>query len=67
MTSPRARKAIAAAAKRLARGAPRTRYRWQRIINRNPLISEALERQGQFTLAGAPRLRSRPFNMKSFC
>ena len=27
--SPRARKAIAAAANRLARGSPRTRYRWQ--------------------------------------
>ena len=65
--SPRARKAIAAAAKRLARGAPRNRYRWQRVINHNPLISEALEHQGQFTLAGAPRRRSRPFTMKSFC
>ena len=65
--SPRARKAIAAAAKRLARGAPRNRYRWQRVINHNPLISEALEHQGRFTLAGAPRRRSRTFNMKSFC
>jgi DUF218 domain len=63
--SPRARKAIAAAAKRLARGAPRNRYRWQRVINKNPLITAA--RDGQFTLAGAPRLRSRPFTMKSFC
>ena len=65
--SPRARKAIAAAAKRLARGAPRNRYRWQRVINKNPLITEALDHQGQFTLAGAPRRRSRPFTMKSFC
>jgi hypothetical protein len=65
--SPRARKAIAAAAKRLARGAPRNRYRWQRVINNNPLIIEALEHQGQFTLAGAPRRRSRTFTMKSFC
>jgi hypothetical protein len=65
--SPRARKAIAAAAKRLARGAPRNRYRWQRVINKNPLIIEAHEHQGQFTLAGAPRRASRPFNMKTFC
>jgi hypothetical protein len=65
--SPRARKAIAAAAKRLARGAPRTRYHWQRLINKNPLITEALEHQGQCTLAGSPRRRSRTFNMKSFC
>jgi hypothetical protein len=65
--SQRARKAIAAAAKRLARGAPRNRYRWQRLINKNPLIIEALEHQGRFTLAGAPRRRSRSFNMKSFC
>jgi hypothetical protein len=65
--SPRARTAIAAAAKRLARGAPRTRYRWQRVINRNPLITEAVDHQGRFTQAGAPRRRSRTFNMKSFC
>jgi hypothetical protein len=65
--SPRARKAIAAAAKRLARGAPRNRYRWQRVINHNPLISEAVDHQGQFTQAGAPRRRSRTFNMRSFC
>jgi hypothetical protein len=37
--SARVPKAIAAAAKRLARGAPRTRYRWQRLINKNPLIT----------------------------
>lgn len=49
--SPSARKAITAAAKRLARGAPRTRYHWQRLINKNPLISEAVDHQGQFTLA----------------
>jgi hypothetical protein len=65
--SPRARKAIVAAAKRLARGAPRDRYHWQRVINKNPLITEALEHQSQFTVAGAPRRRSRTFNMKSFC
>jgi hypothetical protein len=65
--SPRARKAIAAAAKRIARGAPRNRYHWQRVIDHNPLIIAALEHQGQFTLDGAPRLRSRTFNMKSFC
>ena len=65
--SPRARNAIAAAAKRLARGAPRTRYHWQRVMNKNPLISEAVDHQGQFTQAGAPRRRSRTFNMKSFC
>jgi hypothetical protein len=54
-TSPgRARTAIAAAAKRLARGAPRDRYHWQRVMNNNPLISEAVDHQGQFTLAGAP-------------
>ena len=37
------------------------------MIDNNPLIIEAAERQGQFTLAGAPRLRSREFTMKSFC
>jgi hypothetical protein len=65
--SPRARKAIAAAVKRLFRGAPRTRYHWQRIFNKNPLIIEAREHQAQFTQAGAPRRRSRSFKMKSFC
>ena len=65
--SQRARKAIVAAAKRLARGTHRSRYHWELVIDNNPLITEALEHQGQFTLAGAPRLRSRPFNMKSFC
>jgi hypothetical protein len=64
--SPRAGKAIAAAAKRLARGAPRNRYHWQRVIDKNPLITEALEHQGKFTLAGAPRFRSRKFSMKAF-
>jgi hypothetical protein len=38
---------VAAAAKRLARGAPRNRYRWQRIINKNPLTIEACEHQFQ--------------------
>jgi hypothetical protein len=65
--SPRARKAIAATAKRLARGAPRGRHHWQRLIDNNPLIIEALEHQGTFTLDGAPRFRSRTFNMKAFC
>jgi len=65
--SARARRAITAAATRLARGAPRTRRRWQRVINNNPLITEAVEHQGQFTLAGDPRRRSRLFNMKTFC
>jgi hypothetical protein len=65
--SPRARKAIAAAARRIARGTSPNRYHWQRIFNNNPLITEALERQGKFTLTGAPRFRSRQFNMKSFC
>jgi hypothetical protein len=65
--SPSARKAITAAAKRLARGAPRTRYHWQRVFNHNPLIIEAREHQGQFTQAGALRRRSRPFSMKTFC
>jgi len=65
--SPRARKAIAAAAKRLARGTHLIRNHWQRLIDPNALITEALERQGTFTLGGAPRLRSRPFNMKAFC
>ena len=69
--SPRARKAIAAAvaaaARRIARGTNRSRRHWRRIILNNPLINEARERQGQFTLTGAPRLRSRSFNMKTFC
>jgi len=65
--SPRVRKAIAAAAKRIARGANLSHQTWQRAINKNPLIIEALEHQGKFTLGGAPRFRSRPFNMKSFC
>ena len=64
---PRARKAIAAAAKRVARGTTLNRNHWQWVIEKNPLINEALEHQGQFTLAGAPRVRSRTFNMKSFC
>jgi hypothetical protein len=36
-------------------------------IDKNPLINEARERQGQFTLTGAPRFRSRKFRMKAFC
>jgi hypothetical protein len=65
--SPRAQKAIAAAAKRIARGIHLNRYHWWRLIDRNPLITAAIERQGMFTVSGAPRVRSRPFNMKAFC
>jgi hypothetical protein len=36
------------------------------LLEKNPLINEARQRQGQFTLTGAPRMRSRPFNMKTF-
>jgi hypothetical protein len=65
--SPRSRKAIAAAAKRIARGIHLNRYHWGRLINNNPLITPAIERQGMLTVSGAPRLRSRKFNMKAFC
>jgi len=65
--SSRARKAIAAVAKRIARGTKLNRRHWQRVIDKNPLVREAVEHQGQFTLAGAPRRRSRIFNIKSFC
>jgi hypothetical protein len=65
--SPRARKAIAAAAKRIARGIHLNRYHWGRLIDRNPLITAAIEHQGMFTVSGAPRSRSRTFNMKAFC
>jgi hypothetical protein len=65
--SPRSRKAIAAAAKRIARGTNLNRRHWLRVIDNNPLITEALEHQGKFTLYGAPRFRSRKFNMKAFC
>jgi hypothetical protein len=65
--SPRARKAIAAAAKRVARGTGLDHHHWQRVIDKNPLITEALEHQGKFTLGGAPRFRSRNFNMNTFC
>ncbi len=65
--SPRARKAIAAAAKRVPRGTTLNRNHWQWVIEKNPLINEARERQGQSTLTGAPRVRSRKFNMKAFC
>jgi hypothetical protein len=69
--SPRSRKAIAAAvaaaARRIARGTNLNRRHWRRVILKNPLITEAHEHQGKFTSAGAPRLRSRAFNMKSFC
>ena len=64
--SPRARKAIAAAARRIARGTTLNRNHWQWVIEKNPLINEARERQGQFTLTGTPRDRSRKFSMKSF-
>jgi hypothetical protein len=65
--SPRVRKAIAAAAKRVARGTVLGHHHWLWVIDKNPLIAEALEHQGKFTLAGEPRLRSRGFNMKAFC
>ena len=65
--SPRARTAIAAAAKRIPRGTTLNRNHWQWVIEKNPLINEARERQGQSTLTGAPRVRSRKFNMKAFC
>ena len=65
--SARARKAIAAAAKRVPRGTSLNRNHWQWVIDKNPLINEARERQGQFTLTGAPRFRSRKFEMKAFC
>jgi len=65
--SARARKAIAAAAKRVPRGTTLNRNHWQWVIEKNPLINEARERQGQSTLTGAPRVRSRKFNMKAFC
>lgn len=65
--SPRVRKAIAAAAKRTIRGINLTYYTWFGFIDKNSLIREALEDQGKFTAAGAPRLRSRSFNMKAFC
>jgi hypothetical protein len=64
---PRARKAIAAAAKRAPYGTSRNRNHWQWWLEKNPLINEARQRQGQFTLTGAPRVRSRSFNMKAFC
>ena len=56
--SPRARKAIAAAAKRIPRGTTLNRHHWQWVIDKNPLINEALEHQGQFTLTGAPRFEA---------
>jgi hypothetical protein len=65
--SARARKVIMAAAKRVARGTSLNRNHWQCAIEKNPLINEARERQGQFTLTGAPPFRSREFNMKAFC
>jgi len=61
----RVRKAVGAAATRI--GTKRTAEPWQRVIDTNPLIAEALERQGQVTRSGTQRLRSRPFKMKSFC
>jgi hypothetical protein len=65
--SARARKAIMAAAKRIPRGTSLNRNHWQWWLEKNPLINEARERQGQFTLTGAPRRKSRAFNMKAFC
>jgi hypothetical protein len=66
-TSARARKAIAAAAKRVPHGTSLNRNHWHWVVDKNPLINEARERQGLFTLTGAPRLRSRGFNMQPFC
>jgi hypothetical protein len=63
---PRARKAIAAAAQRALYGTSRNRNHWQWWLEKNPLINEARQRQGQFTLTGAPRVRSRAFDMKTF-
>jgi hypothetical protein len=65
--SPRARKVIMAAAKRIPRGTTLNRNHWQWVIEKNPLINEARERQGRSTLTGAPRVRSRKFNIKAFC
>jgi hypothetical protein len=65
--SPRARKAIAVAAKRITRGTGLSRRYWQRVMDNNPLILEALQKQGKFTLAGTPRFRSRKFSIKTFC
>jgi hypothetical protein len=64
--SARARKVIMAAAKRVPRGTTLNRNHWQWVIEKNPLINEARERQGQSTLTGKPRDRSRKFSMKSF-
>src|SRR5690348_9202087 len=65
--SPRVRTAIATAAKRIVSGTNLTYNTWYGFIDKNSLIGEALEHQGKFTAAGAPRLRSRSFNMKAFC
>jgi hypothetical protein len=65
--SPRARTAIMAAAKRVPRGTGLSDRCWQRVIDTNPLIIEALQKQGKFTIAGTQRFRSREFNMKAFC
>ena len=59
------RKAITAAARRI--GTNLSHRHWQRVIDNNPLIREALERQGTFTVWDTPRFRSRNFNMKAFC
>jgi hypothetical protein len=50
---------IAAVVKRIARSIHLNRYHWWRLMDQNRLITEALEHQGRFTLAGAPRRRSR--------
>jgi hypothetical protein len=65
--SRRARNAILAAAKRIARGTNLTRDYWHRVLDNNPLITEALEHQGTFTLGGTLRFRSRKFSMQVFC
>jgi hypothetical protein len=65
--SARARNAVVAAAKRIPRAIHLSEQYWQRVIDNNPLITEALEHQGSFTLGGTARFRSRKFNMKAFC
>src|SRR5437764_6163654 len=65
--SPRVRKAVEAATKHITRGTTLTRQNWDWVIYKNPMIAEALEQQGKFTRAGAPRLRSRSFKIEAFC
>src|SRR5690349_780383 len=57
--SSRVRTAIAAAAKQVITGSTLRYQHWEWVIDKNPLIAQALEQQGKFTIAGTPRLRSR--------